>query len=498
MADRESPPGPAPADGPTTLWARFRRRSRSVSFRSGLWSALSVGAVASLAVFLLVSLAFVLFAVTGGIAQTNLIDRAEDQLRLGVEPEDLMLPGIDELNGPDGRPADDAGFWAVLEDGVVRESDGPVNREVIAAEFSDPGFGVQLDDEPTDDLVGLKNVDGEDWFYVERTVAGPNDSTYRLVTADDGNFSVLAFVVDSLVVTVPVVLILMAVAMLITSYLTRRALRRVENIRAEVEQITRESLDRRVPTADASDGIDKLAHTMNDMLGRLEHADAKQSQFLADASHELRSPVAGLLAQLDVAAAYPDRVDTAALLPKLRNEAQRLQLLVDDLLFLSRSEADGDPMAAGWTVDLDELVAAEVEHQLLLAPDLAIEAGALSGLTVVGSSRDLGRALRNLLSNAVRHCRERVTVEVVGNGDGQVTISVIDDGPGVPQEQADRIFDRFVRMDEARSRDVGGAGLGLAIAQEIAVRHRGRIRLRDAGGPGAVFELTLPLAPSGR
>lgn len=482
------------------------RRWRSVSFRSGLVAALVVGVVATLAMFALLFLVFALFVVTGGLEQVSVIDRAQDQILLGVEPPDLTLPDPSEITGAGPPGTGEAAFWAVLQDGQVVQSAGQINPELFDAEFADPGFGIDFESSDrgplnsddtfaSEDTLGLKRVGGREWLFIQRDVVAPGGQTYSVVSAYDGDFSLAGFIRGSLLGTVPVVVALAGVAMFVTSFLTRRALRRVERMRAEVELITQQSLDRRVPTADAADDIDKLGHTMNDMLERLQASSAQQNQFLADASHELRSPVAGLLAQLEVAAAYPNKVDTATLLPKLKGEAERLQHLVNDLLFLSRSEVDG--MARGpmrETADIDQLLAAEVGYQTMLNPDMPVEVVADSGAIARAGVRDVERAVRNLVNNAVRHGISRVTLssEVAWPN---VVVTVTDDGPGVPADQASRIFDRFVRLDEARSRDAGGAGLGLAIAKEIANKHGGTLELdTNSKGPGAAFRLTLPVA----
>jgi len=481
-----------------TIRSRLGRRWRSVSFRSGLLAALSVGIVALLAFFMLTVLVFVLFSVTGAVAETSRVDRAEDQLLLGVDPADLNLEStFDDAGRPRGEGSN--AFWAVLSGDEILNSDGAVDRRLLDAPFTANDVTIEIDaPRRPDDLVGIKAVGGQEWFYLERTIVAPDGSTYRIVTAYDGTFSLWRFARSSFPVTIPFLVVLMGVAMAVSSWLTRRALRRVEDMRAEVELITQQSLDRRVPTVNASDGIEKLAHTMNDMLGRLESSAAQQTQFLADASHELRSPVAGLLAQLDVATAYPERVDAETLLPKLQREAQRLQALVDDLLFLSRSEAMSGSTAAGSgsglaDVDIDELIAAEVASQRDKADGVELVAGAPVGVEVRGLPMDLARALRNLLDNAVRHAEREVRVgaRVV---DGNVVVQVADDGPGIAAEDAERVFQRFVRLDDARTRDAGGAGLGLALAAEIVSKHQGHLGLVPSVIGGATFELTLPLA----
>ncbi len=473
--------------------SRFSRRWRSVSFRSGLWSALSVGIVSVMAIFALLVLIFALFVVTDGISQTALLDRAEDQLGLGVAPADLDLELLGDVGPGDRAPNGDRAFWAVLQDDVIVGEGGEVIRAVIDAEFSDPGFGIDFETgDELPDVNGLKKADGSEWFLVERTVSGPEGNEYRVVVAGDGIFSELDFARASLPVAVPVVLVLMAVAMAVTSYLMRRALRRVEAMRSEVELISQESLDRRVPLVDADDGIDKLAITMNDMLERLERSNDQQQQFLADASHELRSPIAGLLAQLEVAAAYPDRVDATALLPKLHGEAERLQLLVNDLMFLSRSEAGESSALSPAVVDIDEILSAEVEHQRVVQNDIDISITERSDATVAGNRRDLERALRNLVENAVRHATKSVRIGSERRG-SEVVLIVVDDGQGIPDDQAEHIFERFVRLDEARGRDSGGSGLGLAITREIARKHGGDVALVPTT-TGSRFELVLPVA----
>ena len=480
-----------------SLRIRIGRRWRSVSFRSGLVAALSVGIVASVMIFMLMVVGFVLFVLTGGVAQASLLDRASDQLLLGVAPADVNLET--SLLFEEGRPGDvgsDA-FWALVAvDGAVLNSAGAVNEQLFDAEFKDVSFVFEFDAslEP-EDLIGFKSSDGRDWFYFERAIELPDGPTYRVITAYDGPFTLWGFAQDSFPVTIPAVLTLMTVAMIVTSWLTRRALRRVEHMRAEVEQITQHSLDRRVPVVSSSDDIEKLGHTMNDMLGMLESSNTQQTQFLADASHELRSPVAGLLAQLDVATSYPDKVDSSRLLPKLRDEAERLQLLVDDLLFLSRAESHAVAGDDGFTlVAVDALIAAEVELQKNIDEAVEIVVGDPSGVQVWGNPRDLERAVRNLVGNAVRHCRSEVRLDVRTSG-SDVVIRVSDDGPGIADEDADRIFKRFVRLDEARTRDAGGSGLGLSIVSEIASNHGGTIELVHSPAPGATFELTLSRVP---
>lgn len=470
------------------------RRWRSITLRNGLVSAAVVGVVTGVVMFGLAALAFFVFSVGDGVLELELADQAEAQLLNGVDPTSLNLPLAVQAGIQVGDdPSSGGAFWLVTDGNDVLLSSGVVVQSVIDADYGEASLA-EFEGLSDSTQGGTKRVGGQEWIYLERQVTVDDGTTYDVIAASEGTLARSTFVRGTLLVVLPVILVISSVAGVISSFLSRRALRRVENIRAEVELISQQSLDRRVPTVDAADGVDKLAHTMNDMLGRLEASSTQQNQFLADASHELRSPVAGMLAQLEVAAAYPDRVDQTTLLPKLRDEAQRLQLLVEDLLFLSRSDsasgATSDP--AYQPVDLAGLVAAEIEHHALMVPDGNLRTGRTCVCLVLGAPRDLQRALRNLVNNALRHCYRIVTIDC-DNAGTHVVISVTDDGPGVSPEDAARIFDRFVRSDEARSRDVGGAGLGLAIAQEIARRHGGHIILAETLDPGATFQLHLPV-----
>ncbi len=469
----------------------LKRKWRSVSFRSGLGASLIIGVIVTLGLLILAAAVFLSLFVSSSVIQVSLMNRIEDQLKIGVAPEEVRI------DDPSGLLLE-TGFWAVTESdqgqpGTVLATGGGFDQGIVDAPFNDLSLGITLEVSDEFDRTGTKTIDGNQWLLIEDVVS-TEGADYLVITGAEGEYRLRSFIGDGLPFIIPVVLVVMAVAGLITSWFTRRALGSVEKMRVEVQQITQESLDRRVPTTGARDRIDKLAVTMNDMLARLESSTLQQSRFLADASHELRSPVAGLLAQLDVAVAYPDRADTAVLLPKLQAEAQRLQLVLDDLLFLSRSEAERplqppDPRA----VRLGALLTAEVEHQRMMNPQLMVERTDSSEAGVVGIDRDLQRAIRNLADNASRHAKGRVTLGLAEQ-EGTVVISVSDDGDGVAPDQAEKIFDRFVRLDESRARDAGGSGLGLAIVKEIAETHGGSAGLLADGGRGATFVIRLPVA----
>ena len=268
-----------------------------------------------------------------------------------------------------------------------------------------------------------------------------------------------------------------------------RALRPVERIRSRVEVISGQALDRRVPVPPVRDEIGRLAVTMNQMLDRLEEAHRRQREFVADASHELQSPVAAIRAQVEVATAHPEGADWSEVARGVLADCDETERLVRDLLFLARHDELG-VVGPGHPVDLDDLVLEEAARVRALGR-VPVDTSAVSAAPVCGRSDELRRLVRNLLENAVHHATTEVTV-TTGCVDGQARVEVIDDGPGVPPGEREQIFDRFHRADLSRSRDTGGTGLGLAIARTVAQRHGGTLELGDSRR-GGHFVLVLPL-----
>lgn len=302
---------------------------------------------------------------------------------------------------------------------------------------------------------------------------------------DDVNGSV-GILKTSLALSVPLVLLLLAALLW---WLTGRVLRPVESIRAEVASIGGSEQHRRIPVQDGDDEISRLARTMNAMLERVEHATLGQRQFVADASHELRSPLTRIRSALEVAIAHPHLSDPNSTYASLLADSVQLQQVVDDLLFLARSES-GAIERPDAIVDLDDLLLEQIQH-LRARGIVAVDAGAVSAARVSGNAHQLARAIANLASNAERHARTTITFEL-SERDGVSEVVVADDGPGISVDQREIIFERFTRLDEARSRDAGGAGLGLAIVQDIVARHRGTITVTCADSGGARFVVKLP------
>ncbi len=221
----------------------------------------------------------------------------------------------------------------------------------------------------------------------------------------------------------------------------------------------------------------------NELLDRLDTSLRRQRQFVADAAHELRSPVAAIRSQLEVA----DTIENDGDPSPLTQESVRLSHLIDDLLALAR--IDAAPQHRQEPVDLDHLVCDEAKL-LRDRTDRIVDTRDINACQVVGDAPLLTRAVRNLLDNAARHATTRVTITVRSNGqDAEFTVA--DDGPGIPASDRIRVLERFTRLDDARARDTGGVGLGLAIVDDIVKIHGGRLTITD-NAPGARITMTLP------
>ncbi|MEU6748955.1 HAMP domain-containing sensor histidine kinase [Spirillospora sp. NPDC046719] len=266
-----------------------------------------------------------------------------------------------------------------------------------------------------------------------------------------------------------------------------RALRPVERLDAELAEITAADPARRLAVPDGRTGAARLARRVNGVLDRLERATLHRRRFIADASHELRTPLAGLRTQIELALADPEDPELVDTLRRSLRDSERLHRIVDDLLALARLESGTPPDRE--PVDLAALVEAEAARRT--AP-VRVHAKAEPGLTVHADRFEVTRLLLHLLDNAERHADGLVEVEARQEGDSAI-VEVRDDGPGIPHADRDRVFERFTRLDAARSRSEGGSGLGLALARQIAAVHGGTLRAAD-GALGARLVLRLPLA----
>jgi signal transduction histidine kinase len=386
--------------------------------------------------------------------------------------------GFSELVLP--RVGDEALVQVIRPDGRVLVASAPIDGEPALSSLRPKPGGTLTEDRrlaPVDDAsfhivaVGVSTRSGDVVVLVAQSLR-------PVATATATEIGLLA-------VGYPLVLLLVGGA---TALLVGRSLRTVEAMRRRVAAITARQLHERVPLPAADDEFRRLAQTMNTMLDRLEDSALAQRRFVADASHELRSPLSTLqvgLELLDARLRSQDRVTVTM----LREEAERLARLVADLLLLARVDEHGlAPRFAD--VDLDDLVDAE-RSRVAAQPGPRVVAE-VRPVRVRGDRSQLARAVRNLVDNAVRHARTTVTLRLLATGD-IARLEVADDGPGVPAADRDRIFQRFVRLQDGRERAGGGSGLGLAIVAEIVAGHGGGVTITDAPGGGAAFVLTLPL-----
>lgn len=329
---------------------------------------------------------------------------------------------------------------------------------------------------------------------------GVDDDSFRVLTRPVGEgvylhvgteFDVVAEAAESLIGLLVVVLpLLILVSAGLTWWLVGRTLRPVERIRAEVAEIESSELHRRVPAPGTGDEIDRLADTMNEMLARLEGSIVRQRRFVADASHELRSPLTRIRSALELENRTGDP-GRAGDVKEMLGDVIEMQQLVDDLLYLARAD-EGETERVLQAVDLDDVVIAE-GRRIRADDQVQVDLQGVSGALVNGDPVQLRRAVRNLLENAQRHAKQHVEISLTEQGDEAVLV-VADDGPGIPESDFERVFERFTRLDDSRTADTGGSGLGLAIAREIVLGHGGSLRLTPSGTAGATFEVRLPLA----
>lgn len=362
-------------------------------------------------------------------------------------------------------------------------------------EFQSPGQNRQI-------YCCVTGPDGQLHYY---SAAPPRDAGFenaqRQIQTTAGNITLVAqqslaevdrtvnSVTHALMLAVPVLVVLMGLA---TWYFTGRALRPVEAIRLEAEEITGTTMHRRVPEPDSDDEVGRLARTMNAMLARLETSTQKQRQFVSDASHELRTPLASIRANLEVALRNESSTDWPEVARRVLAEDERMEDTVAELLELARlDEAEGPlPIDTLPEVDLDEVVA-----DLVITPRrVPVDATRVSAGRVHGREDQLSRAVRNLVDNAARHANSKVAVTLTSGDRGRVELLVDDDGSGIAPEDRARVFERFTRLDEGRARDAGGLGLGLALVKGIVESHHGTVTIDDSPLGGARFRVTLPAA----
>ncbi|WP_306839443.1 sensor histidine kinase [Catenuloplanes nepalensis] len=399
------------------------------------------------------------------------------------------------------------GVVALIEEDVLTDSPVPVAGTDVRVQVVDAQGRVRYSSVGADRLVPMLFPDeltrafaGERVLIdgVRLGIEGPVLVVPAGVGTDEGHFTVLvaksmddlyrsaSVVRTALLIAFP---LLVAVLAIVGWRVVGATLRPVEELRRGAEEITGGGRAGRLPVPASRDEIHRLAVTLNDMLSRLDAARARQRAFVADAAHELRSPLASMRVQLEVAQRLPGDTDWPAFADDLMLDADRLSRLVDDLLLLARADDSAEAARRTAPVELGELLT-----------DLAARYPAVVFTTPAeqfwtdGDADALRRAVSNLLDNAGRHARSTVALTVGADGDRHL-ITVTDDGPGIPAADRERVFDRFTRLDDARARDAGGSGLGLAIVREVVRLHHGTITLADAAPSGLRAEIRLPVLP---
>jgi signal transduction histidine kinase len=320
-------------------------------------------------------------------------------------------------------------------------------------------------------------------------VGGHRGETVIAAVSYDAVHDTLTTVAHVLLIGTPLLLLLM---IWVSWLITGSTLRPIAALRRGAEQVTAAGGPQGLPVPEARDEVHSLAVTLNDMLSRLATAQQRQRQFVSDTAHELRSPIAGMRAQLEVALDHPESQEWEQTARDVLADTMRLSRLAEDLLALARlEERGGQGRAPGGPVDLAVLVRAIPDGYAQAG--VTVVADAPAPCPVTGDPEALRRMLVNLVDNAVRYARSRVTVAARPSGES-VLVTVTDDGQGIPARQAEQAFERFTTLDDARARqdgDVAGAGLGLAIVRATAHAHGGQAWLEDAE-PGLRAAVRLP------
>ncbi|HZB72463.1 MAG TPA: ATP-binding protein [Acidimicrobiales bacterium] len=454
----------------------MRRRLGTVRFRT------TVAATAVVAVALAAAAVVLVVALRSSL-ERNLRSSAELRAAdVAALVADDRLPR--EL--PEPRGEEEGALVQVVDAGGTVMASTPEAEE---------GGSLAVFDLDEGERVGSRTVAGprfdedDDFVVVAMRAPGPGGEPHTVyvgASLEEVDATVAA-ARNVLLAGVPVVTLVLATT---TWVVVGRALHPVEALRSEVAEITGSDLHRRVPTPEGDDEVARLARTMNGMLDRLDVASERQRRFVADAAHELQSPLAAARTSLEVGIAGGTQTDWPATAAEVLDEHDRTTRLLRDLLFLARAD-EGLGDARRTEVDLDDVVFAEVDRLRPRATAVLDTSGVSAG-RVRGDADALGRAVRNLLENADRHAAGVVRVDLTRAGE-DVQLVVADDGPGIPLVDRARVFDRFARLDPGRSREEGGTGLGLAITKQIVEAHGGSIGVLEGDG-GARVAVRLPAA----
>ncbi|MFF2318201.1 sensor histidine kinase [Arthrobacter sp. NPDC058097] len=473
-------PDPSPAAGLPAREPEKTRRGHGVALWRGLrWQstvvAVAVVAVALLAggLLLLLALDSALVAGTDSFLRTKVQDVAALIQSQDAEEASLAVAGTAKKD-PLVQILDGTGKVIGASEPKLRKDPlsplRPAAGRTATGKLSAPGL---LGDGDQRYVVVLGVDDGGTryWVLAGRTIQSQSE-TVRIVTW-------------FLLVAMP---LLLGVVGWAVHLLVGRSLRQVDTIRTQVSHIDAGRLNERVNVPETGDELQALAATMNAMLDRLEAADQRQRQFVSDASHELRGPLTTIRTGLDISFADALAKTWREMQPILADETQRLQILVKDLLTLSKAD-DQNAAVRLEEVDLDDVLATELRRVNATSSHRII--ADLVPAKIGGDPVRLGQAFRNVLDNADRHAAAGIAVNLSVSVQA-VVVTIDDDGPPVPVADRERIFGRFVRLDESRSRQKGGSGLGLAITRGIVQAHGGRVTAGETPQGWCRFEFRFP------
>jgi len=279
--------------------------------------------------------------------------------------------------------------------------------------------------------------------------------------------------------------------------LIRRALGPVAAIASKAERITLGNLSERLPIGNTGDELERLSLSLNRMIARLEDAFANSKRFVADASHELRTPLTVMRGELESLAQDEQLAPSVReTLGNILEEVERLAGIVEGLVSISRLDA-GEAQAEWVQFDLGELAANTADQMSLLAEDkhIRISVDVQKRVSIRGDRARLKQVIVNLLDNAIKYTPKNGSVQLrVKPENGHALLEVLDDGVGIPNDALPHIFERFFRVDKTRSRDPGGAGLGLSIVKSICTAHGAEVQVQSQPGAGSQFRVKLPLA----
>ncbi|MCU1632872.1 MAG: hypothetical protein JWM61_1524 [Micrococcaceae bacterium] len=462
-----------------------------------------LAAVLTMAVILIVAGVVLL-----SVLRASLLDSARD---LAVQRRDTIVEQIQENDSENlagDLDSDLAGGGSgtqvaqiISPDGtIIATTDASVDDPLYTGDPLPPGQSY-LSEAPG--LIGM--VDFDDYIVAAEGVTTPDgDAVVAVGVPTAIERDAVNTVGWFLLAGVPV---LLALAGTLIWFLVGRALRPVERIRSTVAGISHQHLDERVEVPPTRDEIERLATTMNDMLARLQNADAAQRRFVTDASHELRSPLATLTTGLEIAVTDPSDVTWHETSAMLQTQALRMGYLVEDLLTLAKID-DAGLRFVMQDVDLDDLLLEEL-NRLKTVSRHTIRTH-IEPARITADPHRITQVIRNLLNNADRHAASTITINlsrnasahpsshassdsIAAHGHGQAILTIDNDGDRIPGTQRERVFERFVRLDESRTRENGGSGLGLAISKDIIRAHAGTIRATENTDGHTRFVVTLPL-----